>query len=500
MRDNVAAIDPLDQACRNHDFAYATPGADLQEADEKFFKQTFKGAPWWDYKSQLAGAAVGIQGLARGAGLLPQKNPGSSKPMDVDMPTPAKTPTKRRMSTSSRSSGSNKVGKRRRSGKNGVSSRRRVSKRNRRNKRQPRRRRVKKNGNAKFYTRGCVMTKEFGGQHTDPQCIYVGHGIASNTMLHCVFNALVRGLLNKHGIEFSSYQEPLRTNNDSLHVILYYMENSEDGEQNTATVHITDTMTCESLTTALLAQFDTVHANVRPAIFRALTLHTTRIQIDEDPTYTPSYPVATIMLDQVNLDIDVYSTLKIQNTTLANATDYEHVYTAVDNNPIVGFEYKSKKWTNILHPHGRHGWSNQASYDPYRASDDTGLVLAEAANSENAQTRKPPPGWYFGAESKKVIVPAGGFRVSKWRFKTQISMNTWAAKMALPLTAHSTEFDLELGKVEMFGLEKVLDSRQGDQTPVRVQFQLDQTYKVAYTMRKTRTLAIQGVATSASTD
>lgn len=75
VRGYAPAVDEFDETCRQHDFVYADDG-DLAAADFEFARMNLGTA---SIKRNLAGVAVGLQGLSRRAGIIMTGNSTSKK-------------------------------------------------------------------------------------------------------------------------------------------------------------------------------------------------------------------------------------------------------------------------------------------------------------------------------------------------------------------------------------------------------------------------------------
>jgi len=362
---------------------------------------------------------------------------------------------------------------------------------------------------SQLYTKtanGSIKKIEVGGVETvnTYKAAYLGHAAAANQVLDSVGRAIIKLVANKSQILIKEWGElpPFLTtkfwwiqiftkflDGATATSIFYYVDPTKTWYEHGAalTNKIQDQAVAQTSKRIQLGQI--LFGETASAV-STVFIETPRINFD---------------LNDVSLNFEFYSNLKMQNTTVATSTveadpdiDLEE---NIANNPLVGKLYTSKEWKNGF----------QLAKNNLTLTEDSGLLFAHidygyinfdsdvgASNSTGTYTNnpltKPPPPWLFqSTRATNISVNPGEIRNSRLKFKTTMRLNTFIMKYFYELiyttAGAGAKNIIPFGPSEMVGLEKQLDSRNETGAPIKLSWQLDQTYichaKIKYNLRST---------------
>lgn len=343
-------------------------------------------------------------------------------------------------------------------------------------------RRARRSKISKFQNKHGVVSKyEFGSSLSDPECVYIGHGINANQLIETVARCLVKSLYTKHGWEIPSFSEPIPLSGSDVHFIQLetYASTVTPAYTLTNTANIVSGDTWEGAVNRLLTVMTPLASDKRRWVSISL--------FDGSNAGADRVMLAKIMLSAFDMRFSFASMLKIQNVTEAatGADANDELTTNVEANPLHGKEYVSTEWKNGFELFWRPGVAI-VTWDGFFVDASTGLIRTTATDSTPAagtynDFKKPPPDFVFRAtKSAKVLIQPGEIKTSKIIFRTRIMFQNMMEKTSDAWLNYSitTNPVIDFGFAKMVALEKLLDSRLASDANCTIQFEVDQTLKV----------------------
>lgn len=322
-------------------------------------------------------------------------------------------------------------------------------------------RKVRKN--PKTATTGMEYRKESGGTITDPHTVYVGHSsIATDTLLVAWMGAIVRALYQKAGRSFDNWNDNMSS---GYTIKLSYFDTASSTSSSSFEAN-TGGISYHQLIINLLTAMRVSHTTARIIEFREALMFRS---VDGDR-------MSYIKLDSASINISCSSSLTVQNRTLAGVSATadvdDNVGTNISNNPLRFRSYEGKG--NGFVPAER--IDGDVSYIPFIGTQAMGVITNTSALSAPRAGLEPPPAWYFKGTQKtgKGVVDPGNIHKSFVKTNTKMSFAKFALSLASQIDASSVDHT-PMGSVRMFALEKVLNSRVGENS-VSVGWEID--YKV----------------------
>jgi hypothetical protein len=245
-----------------------------------------------------------------------------------------------------------------------------------------------------------------------------------------------------------------------------------------------------------------------------------------------------IDMSSTKVRYNAISTLRIQNTTIANMSPTDHdndLANNVENNPLTGIYYKSSKDRNFVQlgrpdlpstlPYTRmttgyqdDGNARWLSPIIYTAHPFTGTLswgakdftpkdlftkidnkVLSIPSYETNFYNKPPPARYLGmTKSSKLMLDPGEIKFSQLKDSATISINMylhkyWYAHASIDQYPNPNEsvskttniLRMYIGKTALFAFEKYLDTRQTSPSAPRLGYQINYNFNaIAITKRK----------------
>lgn len=445
------AKDDFDRSCRLHDWAYATSGADLAEADAVFAQQN-RGRGW---KRSLAASYMEFQGKLRESGFLSKKNPPDNSVKDM-VPMSRSRSENRKRSVSMRGSRSRSVSRLRYKPLHSSRAHRIARKHRVPGRLNPRRRNnygllphSRSSGFIRFkgkkalpkrqkilswyQDKGVIATYETGvTDNSILDAFYIGHAtFAQQRIQSMIFKAIVKMLFNaaKEDVPNWALQSPLKVNDT---VTIYWKQNLDDATAETVT-----TFTTGGGGTTYLAIAEYFHSTIGNG---TSNMAFTRAEIVIDASRRAHIPLAYAVVYY-----NIKSSLKIQNTTAADVEQPD--WDVVNNVPIYGKGYTG----------GGTGALDRriAMTEVHFVVNDTNGVIYKIGSTAGG-TAEMPPGRYFHnckAMSKAKIDP-GAITTNNIYDSRRIKLNT-LTKYAFTGAAVTKDY-LNIGKYAFFGFEHMI--------------------------------------------
>lgn len=460
---------PIDQLCYEHDMEYMEmdpmPYFTVNEADAKFIREMDKHdgilprfyANTFRLKNMIAPALA----------------PFFSSSKKLSMPAVAKRSSSY-LPASSRPSKRRKTMARKKNKKRGTT--RRIKRRS--TKKKTKRAKVYRTKRRKQKNRGYDSAKvmEYGGHVSDQNAVFVGHGTAKDQVPQAVCRAIIKHLFFKASEAFVDWNDTVVNTTGSKEIFyLWRVSHETVAGATTSTIVIANNATYDAIATQLYNSFLTAFTSTNTHDILSIFL------IDRGITGTGYETLAKIIFADTKVSWKVTSELAIQNQSVANGSDdQDETSNAITNNPLKGILYKTKKACGF-EPRSRLP-ANEPNYDGYVADYDSGVILAKNAESNVLQTIKVPPPKFFGASGRNVFLGPGSIVVDKFSYTRTMDFFKFVHMYNNQLTVAGTT-GLEDGQAHMFGLEKLLDTRETE-TNMKIGFQITQSYSASITMKK----------------
>lgn len=525
-KNSVKPIDEFDETCLKHDDIYAVTNNEkiLKAADYQFFYDNIgKGL-----KRSIAAIAVGSQGYLRPISFFSKKQMPPIKRKNIEdssfpkkqMAKNKKTPMSKKVKTYDLNIKKTKKKYNKKKPKTMVGkSKRKYKKSNYKTK--------KRYNNKKTFS---VINKvEMGGSRSDASqgAVYVGHGLAVQQIIYNIIKAIFHRVITEGKVHIKSWTD-LIGNNDiitnatpqefyyvglSLNLGLTAQLNTPSGPLNFYYIeqYLDPSISWNTVAQTFADKFrqviDTVPNpdQIIGGIEVANTAQLKNIKFFRGTSATNSeqigIAISNLNVNDMFLDLECYSNLKIQNTTVgtSNITNDPDVDTTINltRNPLHGKLYSAQNRNYI-----QLFWPNyQNNTGPILTCNNLyGFISFNSTSLTNTQElQKPPPGYYFNSKSRKVLVDPGNFLIDNFKYFKKMSVNQFFVKYWHQITNSNALGDsaripkLNIGKLRFFGLEKYLDSRSNPEKAVNVSvdYEINQTYKVnCYVKRKSYTIPL----------
>ena len=476
--DNTPAVDTLDECCRIHDSAYATPGADLRTADLDFATCAFNTGGG---RGNLFGALVGAQAYMRASTSETVERPRKrrklthvwDKMVDPDVVFPIMT-TKGRKYAGRKRRGVRKYPKRKRT----TLKRKKKYNKKRRGYRSGRygKRRVS-NFNKRNYA--CIKY-ETGSTINDANATYIGHGTPIVQITQVLFMSMIKQLFASNGISFVDWDEKAIdrwadvTFGRSLVLKWNYGTDEYIAWKETA-ADVTTNMTWYNMADQLKTNFIIDYkAAIAAAVPNQQTPVFHRLVLLEGTFAAPKMQVAQLELRNCVATFTHKSSLRCQNRTAAGAalgtTDINNV------NPLIGRVYYSKPNKNYFMLKYKNELADNAGYTGWDAGNTTGTIYDKASYHTESQFKKLPTKSVVGAAyTKDFAIHPGQVIVDEFSYKKSFQLNTFMEKVGSSFsTAAATFNSYEIGKARVLGFEKLLADRT-ESNAVTLGYEIDFT-------------------------
>lgn len=342
-------------------------------------------------------------------------------------------------------------------------------------------RRPKRAKISKYYGKYGVITKqEYGSSLSDPECVYIGHGIPGNTLIEQICRNLVKILYAKHGWEIPSFSEIIPLSGSDIHFIQLesYSSSSSTSATLTNTANIVTTDSWNTIVSKLITVFIGLATDKRKYISLSL--------FDGSNVGADRTMLAKVMLSKLLMEFGFDSHLKVQNVTEAatGADANDELATNVEANPLHGKEYTKKEWKNGFDLYWRPGVTI-ATWDGFSVDCATGVIATTSVDSTPAtgdynDFKKVPPSFVFNStHATTVKIDPGEIKTSVIKFETKIMFQSLMEKTTNIWEEYgvSTNAWMDFGFAKLIALEKLLDSRLASDAPVGIQYEVSQQLK-----------------------
>ncbi|QXP07771.1 MAG: putative capsid protein [Arizlama virus AZLM_610] len=326
---------------------------------------------------------------------------------------------------------------------------------------------------------------ECGGNGSDPNAVYLGHGTPTYSLERVVFMTLIKTLLAKHGVTFVSFGEStldLVNTGTNISIVLYWnFGPTAQTDWEEARVDITaSTDTYYTVATNLMETFNTAYRTATASQpNRALIPVFHRIVLRTGTGSLPDYQLAMVELRKATVSIFHKSSMRIQNRTAsagsASLTDVNNV------NPLECKLYHGKKGKN--HVDVKYKADGGDADAEYMAPEFILSVIGFNAGSVSANMWKDLPSAKDAGEQKAVpfVLHPGQVAVDNFVYKRNISLSTLISKLApgfkVPSVATpyvGSPIAANIGYHRLFGCEKLIADR-AESNPVYLGYEINYT-------------------------
>lgn len=333
------------------------------------------------------------------------------------------------------------------------------------------------------YNAGSTYIGERGGVVSDDQCVYVGH---STTAWDQISLAACRAIVweamhqkNKDIIDWSDLFKPEVGVTEDFR-FTYYVDFAAGTISGGSYINILDSDTCAGVAIKLRDELRGILSTTSRAQMVKFEVQRT----DNQNTSPVDVTIVSIDLSQFYLDLQMTSTIKIQNRTVAsdsvpNAQD--ELVTDVENNPLVGKKYYSN--ANGFLPRFR----NSGSYQALVANFNGANISATAGNLGDPQFKSPPNHRMFIGCKRTVAVKLmpGQIKHSTLRSSYNSSFTKLVSKYVFEMDeAVNTKYSW-FGNSELFAFELSLDSGASEPN-ISIGYQTKYYLKCGAVYRKNR--------------
>lgn len=315
--------------------------------------------------------------------------------------------------------------------------------------------RVKKAKVSKALRKGFELSYESRGTVTDPNCIYVGHGLPVAQVVRAMLRLVIKDLFKKHGVDIIDWNHNIPIQNaESYTISLQYFATYSSSALTSFSTSVTSG-SWEDLANAWYVAMDTAFTTSLeiPKIHKAI--------LTEGPT---GRTIAQIWLDNYNVGIQFQSWLNIQNSTLAGTglgtnDDQDN---DINVNPIRCRKYLGQKDLNAFTPKNRTE-ASLATWTGFVVNPDYGTFETTSTALGDRLYQKPPLASVFeGTKSSNFVLEPGEIRTSKLVYKKNLKLQALFGKLLRFFVDRTqTKPVIYLGRTAMIAAEHKLKN-EGD--------------------------------------
>lgn len=321
-----------------------------------------------------------------------------------------------------------------------------------------------------FQKYGCVIKTETGGVQNDNNCVYVGHGVASGQIPKLLTRCIIKQLAQQMGQDFVSWEDQYLTAASKMQLSWTYYSDASSTTATQRNMAVTANITWKDLADALMNDMRTAWAGTNKHVLE-------EVWLNETPAGSSQQVVSMVRCKDLYVQLQVFSTMLVQNQTLAHTgvSEGESNLNDIANNPLTGKIYEG--YSNSFEPKWRP--PGDLSYTPFVANDSYGQMINDATDSIPTEIRKPPPAsfWKRCTKSSNVVLNPGNIKKVSFSFARGFHCNQLISMFPNLFASVDADRVIDLGKFQMVGLEKVLDSRASEDV-VSCAYEINQTLKM----------------------
>lgn len=360
--------------------------------------------------------------------------------------------------------------------------------------------------------KGFVFVNEQRATATDPDCVYVGHGVPINQVCRGICRVVIFEIFKKAGFIIEDWQQNIPKKSTQCYELNYYYYSTASstavssgtvrfgGTETNGSVYTTTTY--EQCVSAFFGDIDNLFttASTIPVFqrFELIEGATTDVAATVGPA------IAEIFADNLYVHVEFKSKLICQNVTQAagGTGDAKLYIDRIDTNPVRGRKFETIKWANTIFPKNRNE-ATIASYGALQCDRDNGVfgTTASALGPTQSTTttalvynnwKKVPYGSVFKnvKASPTFELQPGEIRTDTLFFKSHSKWQTLVEKVWTQLQDFGTTYYVDYGKVSVLAFElKLQDSSDSN---VTMNFEnswtlgMSSTYKRTYSVPQIR--------------
>lgn len=320
--------------------------------------------------------------------------------------------------------------------------------------------------------KGFSLTYESRGTISDPDCVYVGHGLPVGQVYRGLIRCLTRDLFKKAGMEITDWNHTIPVFGSEQYQIYldYYATPSSVSKSSVTTGFVSGSSTSyDSLNNTFFNALDSALDGTAVPQLNEVTLS---MKTNSGTDHT----IAFIQLNNYKVSLSFKSYLTLQNTTKAfdpeGGEDTNLENDDEDNqvtvNPIRCRKYQTKGWTNAFIPRAR-TQATTATWLGFVTNNTFGTFENTAFDLGLRQYRKPPIASEFNAcTTANFNLEPGEIRTNKTSFSCYLSLQKYFEKMN-PFLADRTVIEspwVPFGTAAMVACEHKLKNEEDAEVTV----------------------------------
>jgi hypothetical protein len=316
-------------------------------------------------------------------------------------------------------------------------------------------------------TSGCQITIERSGTGRcgSGETMYVGHAAATAVFWENLCRVIIRHLFKDAGEQISSWQDGIKGATNGRSIQYWYTDGTTTTDYVTRTISIVTPQTYDQLARALFADFQLQFTGSQADI--------ELYKIFMFESAAPQAPLGTLMLAEAKVMYEVYSKLKLQNTSLAGTTTAEADDDVTDNvtrNPVYGKTYISRHRGNGFRPTATEGAVISMIANPANG------MFAQQSGVMDPFYRKPPFASTLRAKvSNRFRCEPGEIKIVSWRDVRSVKLNKLIDELQKSFGDTQNNFQ-HVGYAQMVAFEKEMNCATNE-NPIAIHYALEQDYK-----------------------
>lgn len=351
----------------------------------------------------------------------------------------------------------------------------------------PKFKRARRTKLSKFAKYGMQMQYEYRDSVTDPQCVYLGHGVPIDQLYKTVIYSVVKRLFLDAGIEIENFDAIIQRGATAPTGFRYYVDIYF--WDNVGSTDLTRIQYVHDYTQNKESYVDMVDRIVE-VIDTALSAGAVLPVFDKFELYignsTERYDcLARLPLADCRFTMEFKGKLSIQNVTTASGGEGDSKLSTdrIDINPVKGLKYESINQTNCILPKIRNE-NTTAAWGAFMVELDSGHFQLGAAdlagtfstfkNGMNSGYYKPPnPRSFHAVKCTSARIEPGEIRMNYLKWGTSLKFQRFMELIHDQVVNRAGTSFVKLGKVAMFAFEHALC--QATESPIKLDYQCDWT-------------------------
>lgn len=336
-----------------------------------------------------------------------------------------------------------------------------------------------------FEKSGYIRHTETGGEVTDTDCVYTGHGCAARQVCHVVAGALIRSICRKIGIQMLHPEDRFQPNTSAVGIIgrfNIFWKQTAHGAMLGAQIDIGANDINRTIVDNVADSLEAIFNQAGILMTMNLTRYTGPGGVQPaDAVWSD----AQLDLTTCNVHFRFVSHMLIQNRTKASSDALQDDTTNVERNPITGAFYVvnsngfvERQTNNITGP------TNSFELTADQTNGFVGIDRDDANRNTNMQNwlKHPPNKSYFRGvqQYSKITIQPG--TIKKYSIARDYVKNINQLSRLMQGTFTEKRCN-SFGKSQMFATELLCDSRVVTEPSVSVGYEIKQQYYAAVTFK-----------------